>query len=186
MRLADCKIILVDYFGIKKLFCLFYRIRYGRVGQQVSSFQFFNIFIIRQGHFRSEVPKQAHFRGAIQKSQAKIMCNSKIFILYFVCKCSQNAQRHTKKFKRKAGFEISTIKLVLARYFIIFVFPKKSTFLMIPQVKTQFSLCQKNILVIETFLWKSDVPKNYSAIVRFIKSYFENFIVNVSLGRFYQ
>ena len=85
MRLADCKIILVDYFLIIKLFCLFYRIRYGRVGQQVSSFQFFNIFIIRQGHLRSEVPKQAHFRGALQKSQAKIMCNSKIFILYFVC-----------------------------------------------------------------------------------------------------
>ena len=57
---------------------------------------------------------------------------------------------------------------------------------MIPQVKTQFSLSQKNSLVIETLLWKSDVPKTDSANVRCLKSYFDNFIVNGSLGRFYK
>ena len=64
-----------------------------------------------------------------------------------------------EKFKTKARYEISTIKLVFkivkplqkTIHKLIFSPPKLAPF-MFPQVKTQFSLSQNNILVTETHL----------------------------------
>ena len=82
-------------------------------------------------------------------------CTSKILIFYFFCTCAKNGQSH-KKCSSKARYEISTIKLVLKSCQTL---AKKllhnlhfCTFFVFPQVKTQFSLSQNNILVIENHL----------------------------------
>ena len=59
---------------------------------------------------------------------------------------TKNAQRHKKT---QARYENSTTKLVLKR---CQTFAENITFIMFPQVKTQFSLSQKNFLVMETHL----------------------------------
>ena len=71
---------------------------------------------------------------------------------YIFWKCTKNAQRHNKKNKTRACYEISTIKLVLKscqnfakNYFINFMFLKIDK-------KTQVSLSQNNFLVIEIHL----------------------------------
>ena len=72
---------------------------------------------------------------------------------------TKNAQRHKKT---QARYENSTTKLVLKR---CQTFAENITFIMFPQVKTQFSLSQKNSLVMEThltdvLLWKTGIPES--------------------------
>ena len=52
---------------VHRRFCLF-----DRVSQCVSNLLFFNVHIIRQAHLPPKVPKQANFRGSLQKKHAEI------------------------------------------------------------------------------------------------------------------
>ena len=72
---------------------------------------------------------------------------------------TKNAQRHKKT---QARYENSTTKLVLKR---CQTFAENITFILFRQVKTQFSLSQKNSLVMEThltdaLLWKTGIPES--------------------------